>query len=174
MKKLITVALGLLMLSACAFTEDSIPVHYTAPANLELVQGASDVTLEVVGQDGRVANRDRISSKKNGYGMETARILAAQRARRSVAATPRAPRAARHGGTGQGSLSYSLHTPTRLKTASRAPHFETRQSRGRRAIFLPGGRTGVGQREVRLAGPMKRPCVTRCYARPFVYWGTGT
>ena len=62
MKKLITVALGLLMLSACAFTEDSIPVHYTAPANLELVQGASDVTLEVVGQDGRVANRDRISS----------------------------------------------------------------------------------------------------------------
>ncbi|WP_298645378.1 YajG family lipoprotein [uncultured Tistrella sp.] len=77
MKKLITVALGLLMLSACAFTEDSIPVHYTAPANLELVQGASDVTLEVVGQDGRVANRDRISSKKNGYGMETARILAA-------------------------------------------------------------------------------------------------
>ena len=80
MKKLITVALGLLMLSACAFTEDSIPVHYTAPANLELVQGASDVTLEVVGQDGRVARCSRPQAAHTSRTHLAARITHASHA----------------------------------------------------------------------------------------------
>lgn len=66
----------MLLLGACAFTEETIPVGYLAPANLQLVKGASDVTVTVTAKDDRASNRDRVSSKKNGYGMETAPIKA--------------------------------------------------------------------------------------------------
>ena len=76
MKRLIC-ALGLAaLLSGCALTEDSIPVTYNAPANLSVVPGASAVTVQVAPADGRVSNRDRVATKKNGYGMEMAKIIA--------------------------------------------------------------------------------------------------
>jgi uncharacterized lipoprotein len=69
----VVLATGLL-LGGCAFTEGQIPVHYIAPPNLEVVDGAKTVNVVVKGQDNRVSNRDRIGTKKNGYGMEAARI----------------------------------------------------------------------------------------------------
>ncbi|MEN2990289.1 YajG family lipoprotein [Tistrella sp. BH-R2-4] len=76
MKKLVLAVFALLIVSACAFTEDAVTVRYTAPANLAVVPGAEAVSVAVTPVDGRVANRDRVSSKKNGYDMETARIVA--------------------------------------------------------------------------------------------------
>jgi uncharacterized lipoprotein YajG len=65
------------LLSGCALTEDKVVVRYEAPANISVTKGADQVVLQVVSVEGRVANRDRVSTKKNGYGMEMARILAA-------------------------------------------------------------------------------------------------
>lgn len=63
-------------LGACALSEDVVPVNYIAPPDLKVVPGASNVTVAVTGDDQRVANKDRISTKKNGYGMEMAPIKA--------------------------------------------------------------------------------------------------
>jgi uncharacterized lipoprotein len=63
-----------LMLPACAIIEDKVPVNYVSPPNLKVVTGAADVTVAVSAEDQRVANKDRISTKKNGYGMEMAAI----------------------------------------------------------------------------------------------------
>jgi uncharacterized lipoprotein YajG len=65
------------MTTGCALTEDAIDVRYEAPANISVVVGAENVTVNVSSVDGRVSNRDRISTKKNGYGMEMAKIVAA-------------------------------------------------------------------------------------------------
>jgi uncharacterized lipoprotein YajG len=75
--RLLATTLLLALLSGCAFIDQSTPVAYVAPPNLEVVQGASAVTISVAARDGRVSNKDRIGSIKNGYGMETARITAA-------------------------------------------------------------------------------------------------
>lgn len=74
--RLAACVMTLLLLGACAFTEETIPVDYKAPANMELAAGASGVTVAVESKDGRVSNKDRVSSKKNGYGIETAPIKA--------------------------------------------------------------------------------------------------
>lgn len=63
-----------LLLSACALVEDQVPVNYVAPTNLTVVPGASGVAVDIAPSDHRVSNRDRISTKKNGYGMEMAAI----------------------------------------------------------------------------------------------------
>lgn len=65
------------MTTGCALTEDAIDVRYEAPANISVVAGAENVTVNVSSVDGRVSNRDRVSTKKNGYGMEMAKIVAA-------------------------------------------------------------------------------------------------
>lgn len=77
MKSLLLAVALAAMVSGCALTEDSIAINYAAPANLSVVPGASNVTVRVVPADGRVSNRDRVSTKKNGYGMEMAKITAA-------------------------------------------------------------------------------------------------
>jgi uncharacterized lipoprotein len=65
---------AMMLVAGCALTEDAVEIKYSAPANISVAPGASNVTVNVVPVDGRVANRDRVSSKKNGYGMEMARI----------------------------------------------------------------------------------------------------
>ncbi|HTY66960.1 MAG TPA: YajG family lipoprotein [Alphaproteobacteria bacterium] len=74
--RLVGVVLATGLLGGCAFTEGQIPVHYVAPPNLEVTDGANTVSVTVKAHDGRVSNRDRIGTKKNGYGMEAARITA--------------------------------------------------------------------------------------------------
>jgi len=61
---------------ACALSEDKVAIDYIAPDGVETVPGAAAVTLEVKGADERAQYRDRVSTKKNGYGMEMARIIA--------------------------------------------------------------------------------------------------
>lgn len=62
--------------AGCAVVEDKVPIDYvsqgSAPAALP---GAEDVLVTLSARDGRTQLRDRVSTKKNGYGMEMARII---------------------------------------------------------------------------------------------------
>lgn len=71
---LCAIALGLLT-SACALTTDTIDVPYQSTGNVTHIDGASAETVSVSGTDARTAYRDRVSTKKNGYGMEMAAIV---------------------------------------------------------------------------------------------------
>jgi uncharacterized lipoprotein len=62
--------------SACALTTENIDVPYQPAGKAGPVDGASAATVSITGVDGRTAYRDRVSSKKNGYGMEMAAIVA--------------------------------------------------------------------------------------------------
>ena len=75
MRVLAIIALGC-SLSACALTVDQIDVPYQAGANLSVVEGASNARVQVLGDDGRTVYKNRVSVKKNGYGMEMADIVA--------------------------------------------------------------------------------------------------
>src|SRR5262245_7243873 len=65
------------LLSGCALTEDKVVIRYQAPANITVTKGADKVMITISAKEGRVSNRDRISTKKNGYGMEMAKIVSA-------------------------------------------------------------------------------------------------
>ncbi|MBW8270747.1 YajG family lipoprotein [Caldovatus aquaticus] len=63
--------------AGCALTTDEIAVEYGAPrATPAPVPGASEVSVAVAARDARTAYRDRVSTKRNGYGMEMAPIVA--------------------------------------------------------------------------------------------------
>jgi uncharacterized lipoprotein YajG len=64
------------LLSACALSEDKVPVDYIPNTGVMPVGGAEAVSLTVTGLDRRAQYMDRIGTKKNGYGMEMARIVA--------------------------------------------------------------------------------------------------
>jgi uncharacterized lipoprotein YajG len=68
--------LAAVLLSACAITEDKVPVDYIPNTGVTPVAGAETVSIMVTGADLRSQYVDRISTKKNGYGMEMARIVA--------------------------------------------------------------------------------------------------
>lgn len=62
--------------SACALSTDKIDVPYqSANATPAKLPGAEAATLAVATTDARTTYRDRVSSKKNGYGMEMAAIV---------------------------------------------------------------------------------------------------
>lgn len=62
--------------AGCAVVEDKVPIDYvsqvSAPAALP---GAENVLITVSARDRRAQLGDRVSTKKNGYGMEMARIV---------------------------------------------------------------------------------------------------
>ena len=62
--------------SGCALTVDNIDVPYQPLAARPPTPGASSVTIAVKATDDRTTYRDRVSTKKNGYGMEMAPIVA--------------------------------------------------------------------------------------------------
>lgn len=64
-----------LLLSGCATSEDVVDIKYI-PNTASVVPAAKPVGLTVV--DGRTSDRNRISAKMNGYGMEMAAIRAKQ------------------------------------------------------------------------------------------------
>jgi uncharacterized lipoprotein YajG len=72
MRMLAIVALAA-TLTACATTEEIVPIPY-APAKAAAVPGAESIQVTVVAVDSRTTNRQRISTKINGYGMEMAPI----------------------------------------------------------------------------------------------------
>lgn len=65
-----------ILLSGCALTVDEIDVPYQGKANISVVDGADQVKVSVTNTDNRTVYKDRVSSKKNGYGMEMAAIIA--------------------------------------------------------------------------------------------------
>src|SRR5262245_57907088 len=69
------VAAGALM-GGCAIAEDRVPVDYQPdPTPRAAVPGAANVALSLSAVDKRIQYNDRIGTKKNGYGMEMARIV---------------------------------------------------------------------------------------------------
>ena len=68
--------IGLLaLLTGCAFTTDHIVITYTPDQNVAKIQGAEAVNLKIEFIDARTT-KNQVGSKKNGYGMETAPIVA--------------------------------------------------------------------------------------------------
>lgn len=74
--RFVAVALTLVLVSGCALTVDEIDVPYERQNILVVVPNANAVKVSVVGADQRIKYRDRVSVKKNGYGMEMAPIVA--------------------------------------------------------------------------------------------------
>ena len=74
MKKILVAMLAALSLSACALTVDEVDVAYKPQTQPVAIGGADNVKVKVTASDARASNRDRISVKKNGYGMEMAAI----------------------------------------------------------------------------------------------------
>jgi uncharacterized lipoprotein YajG len=65
-----------LTVSGCALTTDRIDVPYQPVGAVAPVADASASSVSVASRDARSTYRDRVSTKKNGYGMEMAAILA--------------------------------------------------------------------------------------------------
>lgn len=64
-----------LALAGCAFTKDYVSVGAAAGSSVARAAGAEGIEVSVEVEDLRGV-KDRVSSKKNGYGMETASIVA--------------------------------------------------------------------------------------------------
>jgi uncharacterized lipoprotein YajG len=76
--RMIAAVTAVCFLSGCALTEDKTTVAYVpAGPSADTRPGPEGVTLSFTASDKRVQYGDRISTKKNGYGMEMARIVSA-------------------------------------------------------------------------------------------------
>lgn len=103
---------GSLFLGGCALTEEAIPVVYTAPASYPAVPGAEAVTVNVSSADVRLTNRDRVSSKKNGFGVEMARITSENDVVAEIGNAVQAELAALGYKVGHGGIDVSVETQT--------------------------------------------------------------
>ena len=63
-----------LSVAGCALTEDTVSLKYSAMPGVVPLPTAQLVQVDVVASDARVDHQDRVSVKKNGYGMEMAAI----------------------------------------------------------------------------------------------------
>ncbi len=70
------VLLVALSLSACALTEDTVSLQYKPMSGVSEIAGAKNARVVVAVADVRSDHRDRVSVKKNGFGMEMAAIRA--------------------------------------------------------------------------------------------------
>lgn len=64
-------------LSGCALTTEQIELNYTQQAGVTKITGAENVSVKVQVTDQR-QDKSKVSSKKNGYGMEMAPITASE------------------------------------------------------------------------------------------------
>lgn len=85
MRNLLCVVALAAMTSACAFTTETINVPYQSTGQTTPIAGASSDTVAVAATDGRTTYRDRVGTKKNGYGMEMAPIIASNNIPQTVA-----------------------------------------------------------------------------------------
>ncbi|WP_018150357.1 YajG family lipoprotein [Leeia oryzae] len=70
-----TIFAAVLGLSGCALTTDRIELSYTPQPGITPIEGANKVSVSVQVNDMR-QDKTKVSSKKNGFGMEMAPILA--------------------------------------------------------------------------------------------------
>ncbi len=75
MKRLAPV-FALLLCSGCALITSKVDVPYQATSNPQPIMSAYGGAADVTTTDARATYRDRISTKKNGYGIEMAAITA--------------------------------------------------------------------------------------------------
>jgi uncharacterized lipoprotein YajG len=78
MKRILTSLLLVMSLGACALTVDEVNLDYKSRTAAAAVGGADGIQVSVSTNDVRQSNKDRISVKKNGYGMEMAAIVTKQ------------------------------------------------------------------------------------------------
>lgn len=71
-------------LTGCAFTSEKIDIHYVQQQGVAQIPGADGSVVSVEVTDSRV-DKTRVSSKKNGYGMETAPITSNEEVTTTVA-----------------------------------------------------------------------------------------
>ncbi|WP_207261740.1 YajG family lipoprotein [Desulfovibrio sp. Huiquan2017] len=83
--KILAPLFALFVLSGCAMTVDKIDVPYQGAANITIVEGAENVPITVTHEDKRTVYKDRVGTKKNGYGMEMAEIVATNDIAQTVA-----------------------------------------------------------------------------------------
>ncbi|QXE89806.1 YajG family lipoprotein [Geomonas subterranea] len=79
-KKLVVLglaAIAVMGISGCAITTDTIAVNYQPQTGVTPLQGAQSVVVDVKVKDNRLI-QDKVSCKKNGFGMEMARIITAE------------------------------------------------------------------------------------------------
>jgi uncharacterized lipoprotein len=75
-KKILTIALlSVIIFSGCALTTDRITLQYNQQQGISQIPGASNISVSVKVNDSR-PDKSKVSSKKNGYGMEMAPIVA--------------------------------------------------------------------------------------------------
>jgi uncharacterized lipoprotein YajG len=74
--RFLAILLACVGLSACAFTVDKIDVPYQPTTTLAALDSAKSATVSVQGIEARASYQDRVGVKKNGYGIELARIVA--------------------------------------------------------------------------------------------------
>jgi uncharacterized lipoprotein YajG len=65
-------------LVGCAFTTERINLTYSPQLGVSTIPGANDVVVSVQVNDQRQEKSNKVSSKKNGLGMETAPILSTE------------------------------------------------------------------------------------------------
>lgn len=70
-------AVAMLCLWGCAITTDTIAVNYQPQSGVTALRGANAVVVDVKVKDNRLI-QDKVSCKKNGFGMEMARIVTAE------------------------------------------------------------------------------------------------
>lgn len=73
--KLTAISVCILFTSGCALTKEYVGLQYVPNPSPTHVAGAEKAQVTVTTQDSR-SMKDRVSSKKNGYGMEMAAIIA--------------------------------------------------------------------------------------------------
>lgn len=74
-RRFIPFAIPLFLLNACALTVDTIDVEYKPGAAATVLPDANPVVVNLDVQDVRNSHQDRVSSKKNGFGVEMAAIV---------------------------------------------------------------------------------------------------
>jgi uncharacterized lipoprotein YajG len=67
-----------LLLGACALAPETIDINYASRSTASPAQQGVGNLVELRTIDGRVSHRDRVGTKKNGYGVELARITASR------------------------------------------------------------------------------------------------
>jgi uncharacterized lipoprotein len=78
LRVIVALSIGLL-LGACALAPETIDINYAShPAASPTREGAAGGLVELRTIDGRLSHRDRVGTKKNGYGVELARITASR------------------------------------------------------------------------------------------------
>ena len=74
MVKIFYILIILLSISGCALTKDHILLDYTPQQNIDTIRGSDKVNINLNITDAR-SMRDKVSYKKNAYGMEMAEII---------------------------------------------------------------------------------------------------